>query len=39
MAELHGGTLALESAQGHGTTVTVTLPRARVIAPAQRARA
>jgi signal transduction histidine kinase len=30
MAELHGGSLTLESATGHGTTVTVTLPRSRV---------
>ena len=29
-AELHGGTVRLESAPGHGTTVTVTLPESRV---------
>jgi PAS domain S-box-containing protein len=41
MAELHGGTLSLESTAGRGTTVTVTLPRARVTASSttQRARA
>jgi signal transduction histidine kinase len=30
--ELHGGTLALDSAPGKGTTVTVTLPRSRLLA-------
>ena len=30
--ELHGGTLALESAPGYGTTATVTLPAWRVVA-------
>ena len=32
LTELHGGTLALESAVGAGTTVTILLPRARVVA-------
>ncbi|HKW55646.1 MAG TPA: ATP-binding protein [Stellaceae bacterium] len=31
LAELHGGTLAIASAPGKGTAVTVTLPRERVI--------
>jgi two-component system cell cycle sensor histidine kinase PleC len=30
MAELHGGSLVVESEKGHGSTVTVTLPAARV---------
>jgi signal transduction histidine kinase len=30
LAELHGGTLELTSAPGRGTTVAVTLPKARV---------
>ncbi len=33
IAEAHGGTLLLESTQGHGTTATLTLPRARLIDP------
>jgi len=33
LAELHGGTLALESAVNVGTTVTVTLPPVRLAAP------
>jgi two-component system cell cycle sensor histidine kinase PleC len=32
LIELHGGRLALESAVGRGTSVTVTLPKERVIA-------
>jgi signal transduction histidine kinase len=32
LVELHGGTLSLASRLGEGTTVTVTLPRQRVIA-------
>jgi signal transduction histidine kinase len=31
MVELHGGSLTLESALGHGTTVTVTLPAWRLV--------
>ncbi len=34
LAELHGGTLAIESAVGAGTTVTVSLPSSRVLGPA-----
>jgi signal transduction histidine kinase len=32
LAELHGGSLHVDSEKGHGTTVTVTLPAARVLA-------
>jgi len=32
LAELHGGRLDLQSAAGGGTTVTVYLPAARVLA-------
>jgi two-component system cell cycle sensor histidine kinase PleC len=31
LAELHGGSLEIESVVGHGTTVTVRLPRERVM--------
>ncbi len=31
LTEMHGGSLELESAPGHGTTVTVRLPAARVL--------
>jgi signal transduction histidine kinase len=31
--ELHGGSLGIESARGVGTTVTLTFPATRVIAP------
>jgi len=31
LVELHGGTLSLESAVGHGTTVTIALPPARTL--------
>jgi signal transduction histidine kinase len=30
-AELHGGTVKIESNPGRGTTVTVTLPESRVV--------
>jgi signal transduction histidine kinase len=30
-AELHGGTVKIDSAPGRGTTVIVTLPESRVI--------
>jgi len=33
LAELHGGTLTIESARNVGTTVTITLPPERMIAP------
>src|SRR5665213_609610 len=33
LAELHGGTLRLESAVGYGTTARLTLPAERIIAP------
>ena len=33
LAELHGGTLTIESARDVGTTVTITLPPERMIAP------
>ncbi len=33
IAEAHGGALLLHSSQGHGTTATLTLPRARLIDP------
>jgi signal transduction histidine kinase len=32
LAELHGGSLRVDSEKGRGTTVTVTLPAARVLA-------
>ena len=32
LAELHGGSLAVESEKGRGTSVTVTLPPGRVVA-------
>ncbi|CAO3377883.1 ATP-binding response regulator [Azospirillum argentinense] len=32
-AELHGGSVELDSAPGHGTTVTILLPAARLTAP------
>jgi len=35
LAELHGGSLAVKSAVGEGTTVTVTLPPSRVIRQAK----
>jgi two-component system cell cycle sensor histidine kinase PleC len=37
LAELHGGSLQLESQPGVGTTATVILPGARVMAPAEAA--
>jgi len=36
LMELHGGYLKIASAVGHGTTVTLGLPRGRVIAEAER---
>jgi len=33
LVELHGGTLRLDSKVGIGTTVTITLPPARIVAP------
>jgi signal transduction histidine kinase len=36
LVELHGGTLRIDSRLGHGTIVTVTVPRHRVIAAAAR---
>ncbi len=32
LAELHGGTLSLQSTEGHGTTVTIHLPAERIVA-------
>ena len=31
LMELHGGTLEVESEKGHGTSVTVTFPKERVV--------
>jgi signal transduction histidine kinase len=39
LVEKHGGTLALDSTLGVGTTVTITLPAARLRPPAHAARA
>jgi signal transduction histidine kinase len=39
LTELHGGTLTLESQPSLGTCVTITLPGARLIGNAIRARA
>jgi len=39
LIELHGGSFALESAVGIGTTVTLTLPPERAIAPPEQAAA
>jgi signal transduction histidine kinase len=33
LAELHGGTLSIDSVPGRGTTINVTLPSARVVPP------
>ena len=33
LAELHGGTLAIDSAPGRGTTITLFFPQSRVVAP------
>ena len=33
MAELHGGMLRIDSAVGHGTTVTIRFPAERVLSP------
>jgi signal transduction histidine kinase len=35
LVELHGGTLTVESEINVGTTVTITLPAMRIIAPPQ----
>jgi PAS domain S-box-containing protein len=35
LAELHGGSLVIESQKGRGTTVTLTLPPTRVVSTAQ----
>ncbi|HWU56842.1 MAG TPA: MHYT domain-containing protein [Rhizomicrobium sp.] len=37
MVEMHGGTLELESAVGHGTSVTITLPAWRLVSRAEAA--
>ncbi len=37
MIELHGGRLAMESATGVGTTMTLRFPPERVLAPVARA--
>lgn len=34
IVELHGGTLAVDSVPGRGTTITITLPPTRVLSPA-----
>ncbi|MGH7089663.1 MAG: ATP-binding protein, partial [Stellaceae bacterium] len=39
MAELHGGRLALSSAEGRGTEATIAFPAARSIFPVARAAA
>jgi PAS domain S-box-containing protein len=36
LAELHGGTLTIDSEKGRGTTVTVTLPASRIVAAPTR---
>lgn len=35
LAELHGGTLTIESEENVGTTVSVLLPAGRIVAPAR----
>jgi len=39
LAELHGGSLTIESAVGFGTAVTIVLPPERVVTPPERAAA
>ena len=35
LAELHGGTLVIDSAPGAGTTITLFFPQSRIVAPAE----
>ena len=38
LVELHGGTLTIESQVNVGTTVTIELPKQRIVSPAPRRR-